>query len=89
MATFERDAEFTVYVQLRRPWLRRIAYLLCQDSHRADDLTQSALLKLYLNWGKAAQAENLDAYVRAILVHTFFRVQRPMRGVNTERLRFC
>ena len=76
MATLRRDAEFTTYVQARRPWLRRIAYLLCHDWHRADDLTQAAFLRLYLNWGRAQRAENLDAYVRRILVNVFLNEQR-------------
>ncbi|MEY9837526.1 SigE family RNA polymerase sigma factor [Streptacidiphilus sp. EB103A] len=76
MATHERDAEFTVYVQMRSRWLHRIAYLLCQDPYRADDLTQSTLLKLYLNWGRARRADNFDGYVRTILVNTFLREQQ-------------
>ena len=76
MATLRRDAEFTTYVQARRPWLRRIAYLLCHDWHRADDLTQAAFLRLYLNWGQAQRADNLDAYVRRILVNVFLSEQK-------------
>ncbi len=71
-----RDSEFTEYVQARTPWLRRIAYLLCQDWHRADDLTQAAFLKLYLNWDRARKAAHFDAYVRTILVRTFLNEQR-------------
>lgn len=38
-----RDDEFTAYVTAKTPWLRRVAYLLCQDWHRADDLVQTAV----------------------------------------------
>jgi RNA polymerase sigma-70 factor (sigma-E family) len=86
MATLRRDAEFTTYVQARRPWLRRIAYLLCHDWHRADDLTQAAFLRLYLNWGRAQRAENLDAYVRRILVNVFLNEQRSSWWRRTSHL---
>jgi RNA polymerase sigma-70 factor (sigma-E family) len=76
MATTRRDAEFTEYVHARTSWLRRIAYLLCQDWHRADDLTQAAFLKLYLRWDRARKVDNFDAYVRAILVNTFLSEQQ-------------
>jgi hypothetical protein len=47
-----RDAEYTEYVQSRLPWLRRVAYLLCQDWQSADDLVQSAITRLYTHWGR-------------------------------------
>ncbi|QMU68057.1 SigE family RNA polymerase sigma factor [Streptacidiphilus sp. P02-A3a] len=70
------DREFTEYVHARRVWLRQLAYLLCQDWHRADDLAQATLLKLYLHWGRAKKAVHLDAYVRTILVRTFLNEQK-------------
>jgi len=48
-----RDAEFTEFVAARMTALRRVAYLLCQDWHRADDLVQVAITKLYANWHRA------------------------------------
>jgi DNA-directed RNA polymerase specialized sigma24 family protein len=41
------DAEYTEYVQARLLWLRRVAYLLCQDWQGADDLVQAAITRLY------------------------------------------
>lgn len=38
-----RDEDFTGYVQARLAWLRRVAYLLCQDWQQADDLVQTAI----------------------------------------------
>jgi RNA polymerase sigma-70 factor (sigma-E family) len=55
----------------RMPSLRRLALLLCQDWHRADDLVQATLIKLYVHWAKAAGADNTDAYVRGMLVREF------------------
>ena len=74
--TARQDAEFTDYVSARLPSLRRLALLLCQDWHAADDLVQSALTKTYLHWGRAAGADSTDAYVRATLVREFIRERR-------------
>ncbi|PXY27182.1 SigE family RNA polymerase sigma factor [Prauserella muralis] len=71
-----RDAEFTEYVTARAPWLRQVAYLLCGDWHRADDLVQTGVTKLYTNWHRASTAWNLDGYARKTVVNTFLAEQR-------------
>jgi RNA polymerase sigma-70 factor (sigma-E family) len=71
-----RDAEFTEYVTARAQWLRKVAYLLCGEWHRADDLVQSTITKLYTNWHRARRAANLDGYARTTLVNTFLAEQR-------------
>ena len=70
------DVGFTDYMSARIPSLRRLALLLCQDWHRADDLLQVAMTKTFVHWAKAAAAENTDAYVRAILVREFVQERR-------------
>ncbi|GAA3132953.1 SigE family RNA polymerase sigma factor [Planomonospora alba] len=70
------DEEYTAYVSGRLPWLRRIAYPLCQDWHRADDLVQTAITRLYVKWRRARAADDLDAYVRTMLVRVFLAEQR-------------
>jgi len=70
------DAEFTDYVSAKARWLRQVAYLLCGDWHRADDLVQTAVTKLYTNWSRARRAANLDGYARTTLVNTFLGEQR-------------
>jgi RNA polymerase sigma-70 factor (sigma-E family) len=72
----DRDAEYTEYVRARLPWLRRVAYLLCQDWQRADDLTQTAITRLYTRWGRARDAANIDGYARTVLVRTFLAERR-------------
>jgi RNA polymerase sigma-70 factor (sigma-E family) len=83
--TARRDAEFTDYVSARLPSLRRLALLLCQDWHAADDLVQAALTKTYLHWTRAAGADSTDAYVRTTLVREFIRERRTAwaRRVST------
>lgn len=71
-----RDEEFTQYVSARLASFRRLAYLLCQDWHRADDLVQAAITRLYVQWGRASAVDYTDAYTRTILVREFLREQR-------------
>ena len=70
------DDAYTEYVTAKAPWLRKIAFLLCQDWHRADDLTQTTIIKLYTRWRRAWEIGNLDGYARTILVNTFISEQR-------------
>jgi len=72
----EAGDDFTAYVTAKVHWLRKIAFLLCQDWHRADDLTQTTIIKLYANWRRARGCANLDGYARTILVNTFISEQR-------------
>jgi RNA polymerase sigma-70 factor (sigma-E family) len=70
------EQQYIDYVTARLPALRRVAHLLCGDGHRADDIVQNAITRLYVHWRKARAADNLDAYVRAIVVRTFLNEQR-------------
>jgi RNA polymerase sigma-70 factor (sigma-E family) len=76
MTADEHDAAYVEFVTARMPWLRRFAFLLCRDWHRADDLVQTAVTKLYANWPRAERMENLDAYTRRILVNSYLAEQR-------------
>jgi RNA polymerase sigma-70 factor (sigma-E family) len=71
-----REAAFTEYVAAKGPWLRKVAFLLCQDWHRADDLVQNSIIKLYARWPQAEQIANLDGYARKVVVNTFLAEQR-------------
>jgi len=71
-----RDEDFTGYVQARLAWLRRVAYLLCQDWQRADDLVQTAITSLYVHWRRARAMESVDGYARTILVRAFLSERR-------------
>jgi RNA polymerase sigma factor (sigma-70 family) len=46
--------------------LRRVAYLLCQDWQRADDLVQAAITRLYVRWDRVRGMEHLEAYARTV-----------------------
>ncbi|MQS12491.1 SigE family RNA polymerase sigma factor [Streptomyces kaniharaensis] len=85
MAKQTRDAEFTEFVASRSGWLRKVAYLLCGDWHRADDLVQETITRLYVNWSRAARMENLDGYARRTLVNVFLGEQRTSWWRRTVR----
>ncbi|GAA2466474.1 SigE family RNA polymerase sigma factor [Winogradskya humida] len=67
---------FAAYVRGRAATLRRSAYLLCGDTHQADDLVQEALTTVYSKWRLVSRADNVDAYVQRILVRTFINERR-------------
>jgi RNA polymerase sigma-70 factor (sigma-E family) len=72
----DRDADFAEYFAARSDAMRRSAFLLCGDWHRAEDLTQTAFTKLYLAWHRISRHEVLDAYVRRMLIRTFLDERR-------------
>lgn len=74
------DAAFSDFVAARQTHLRRIAYALCGDWHRADDLLQTALTKLYVAWPRIRHEGGEEAYVRQILVRANIdESRRPWR----------
>ncbi|MET7397473.1 SigE family RNA polymerase sigma factor [Dactylosporangium sp. NPDC005572] len=70
------DGEFVDYARVAAPRLRRTAYLLCQDWHLAQDLTQTALAKLFVHWGRIHRRDSPDAYARKVLLRVFLDHQR-------------
>lgn len=61
----DRDG-FTAVVQDRLvPW-RRMAFLMCGDWARAEDLVQTALLRMYGKWHRIDPA-GVDAYARQVI----------------------
>jgi RNA polymerase sigma-70 factor (sigma-E family) len=80
----DSEAAYTAFVESRRPHLRRIAYALCGDWHRADDLVQTALVKLYVAWPRIHRDGREEAYVRTILVRANIdESRRPWRRERT------
>ncbi|ACU34400.1 SigE family RNA polymerase sigma factor [Actinosynnema pretiosum subsp. pretiosum] len=47
------------------PW-RRVAYLICGDWGRAEDLVQAALLRMYKHWHRI-EPRGLEAYARKVI----------------------
>ncbi len=70
------EAAFSAYVAARRPQLFRTACLLCGDPHRAEDVVQDALVRLYAAWDRVARMDNVDGYVRRIIVNADYSDRR-------------
>jgi RNA polymerase sigma-70 factor (sigma-E family) len=61
------DDQFVEFVGARTTALRRTAFLLCGDWHHAEDLVQTALIKLFRAWPRVSDGGE-DAYARQVLV---------------------
>ena len=74
------DQEFDAYFRARRDAVRRTAYLLCGDWHRADDHAQAAFVALHRHWGRIRDRGALDAWMRRTLVRAVVdESRRPWR----------
>jgi len=73
----DKEAEFASFMARSAPALARTAWLLCGDTHQAEELVQHALMKTYLAWPKARQGEPL-AYARRVLANV--RIDGWRRG---------
>ena len=57
---------FAAFAEACQPRLQRAAYLICGDQHLAEDLLQSALVKVALRWRQLHDGQP-EAYLRMIL----------------------
>jgi RNA polymerase sigma-70 factor (sigma-E family) len=71
-----RDDEFAAFVAARYRALVRTGLLLTGDSGHAEDLTQSALIRTYLAWGRLREPVNAEAYARRTLVRLAMRARQ-------------
>jgi RNA polymerase sigma-70 factor (sigma-E family) len=82
------ESAFSDYVAARRPQLFRTACLLCGDPHRAEDIVQDALARLYGAWDRVERMKNIDGYVRRIIVNAHYSDRRrPWRREQTAEPR--
>lgn len=74
------EQEFAEYFAAKRDSVRRTAYMLCGDWHKADDLAQTAFVALHRRWRKIRDRSATDAYVRKTLVRASIdESRRPWR----------
>ena len=83
MTREDREAAYIAFVAARRGHLRRVAYAICGDWHQADDLLQTALVKLYVAWPRVQRNGREEAYVRQIIVRA--NVDEHRRPWRRER----
>jgi RNA polymerase sigma-70 factor (sigma-E family) len=74
----ELEQEYVEYVTARMGRMRRVAYLLCGDFDRADDIVQTTVERLYTRWRQVRGADSVDAYVHTVLVRTFLAEKRRL-----------
>ena len=78
--------EFEEYLAGRGPHLARLARLLAADRSAAEDLLQTALVRVLTSWDKVRRADDRDAYVGRIMVNahrTALRRRRPEFAAGT------
>ncbi|WP_236790506.1 SigE family RNA polymerase sigma factor [Amycolatopsis sp. GM8] len=82
------EQEFAEYFAAKRDSVRRTAYLLCGDWHRADDLAQTAFVAVHRRWNRIRDRGAIDAYLRTTLVRASIdESRRPWRREQqVERL---
>lgn len=73
---------FEEYALARGAALLRFARVLTADEHRAEDLVQDVLAKVYASWRRISLLEHPDLYVRRMLVNAYTSWWR--RAVNRE-----
>ncbi|MBF8188519.1 SigE family RNA polymerase sigma factor [Nonomuraea sp. K274] len=72
----DRHEGFREFVLARQQALRQTAYLLVGDTHLAEDLLQSVLMKVAGHWHKLARGGNPEAYTRKALVNQYISWRR-------------
>jgi len=69
----ELVASFSAMAEAEMAGLRRFALVVGGESHRADDLVQGSLERVYAVWPRVHRMERPDAYVRRVLVRLALR----------------
>ncbi|TWJ11447.1 RNA polymerase sigma-70 factor (sigma-E family) [Stackebrandtia albiflava] len=69
------ETEYCEFVAANLIPLRRFAYLVCGDWHRAEDAVQTVLTKLYVDWHRTVRRDP-QAYVRRMVVNALHDVHR-------------
>lgn len=78
-----RDDAYAEFYAAARPRLRGTAYLLCGDWHRAADLAQEGLIRLYVVWPRLRRNGAEFAYARKAVVSAYLDANR--RRSSQER----
>jgi RNA polymerase sigma-70 factor (sigma-E family) len=74
------DGEFTAFVVAHERGLRRMAFLICHDRHRAEDIVQNVLVRLFQRWARIERREDVLAYARRAVANAAIdEKRRPWR----------
>ena len=61
--------DFDGWVEVRGPALLRLAYTLTGNTADAEDIVQEALARALPRWARISRVDNVDAYVRRMVVN--------------------
>jgi len=70
-----RDEEFAEYFAARFDGARRIAYAMCGSWADAEEIAQTAFVRIYPRWPKI-RTGTVDAYLRTVLTRAFLDTRR-------------
>ena len=74
------DEQFVAFASAALIDLRRTAYLICGDWHRADDVAQEALIRIYSAWSRIERTTGLMPYARRTVIRLLIdHARRPWR----------
>jgi RNA polymerase sigma-70 factor (sigma-E family) len=65
----EHVADFDTWVAARGPGLLRLAYTLTGNASDAEDVVQEALARALPRWERISRVDDVDAYVRRMVVN--------------------
>jgi RNA polymerase sigma-70 factor (sigma-E family) len=65
----EGTPDFDTWVAARGPGLLRLAYALTGNRADAEDVVQDALARALPRWSRISRAEDVDAYVRRMVIN--------------------
>lgn len=78
------DARLGDYVRGQWPALVRYATALCGDPTEAEELVQSALVRVALRWPFVRDKDNPDGYVRRAIANGYLTTWRRIRSRETS-----
>ena len=79
------EQEFIAFVRAHGRALARTATLIAGDATAGEDLLQTALARTYVRWTTAADIEDLEAYVRVVLVRAHISWRRRLSSTELVR----
>ena len=76
------DEEFVAFVRARGRALARTATLIAGDPVAGEDLLQTALAQTYARWRKGSDIDDLEQYVRVVLVRAHISWRRRLSSTE-------
>ena len=81
------EQQFSEFVRASSARLRRTAFLVCGDWHRAEDAVQHAYVRLFQTWGRVDERAAMERYVRTTAVRWLIdESRRPWRRERVHDL---